>query len=234
MEMYKMKSLFLFLLLLLSCAGAMESESPWVNLFDGKTLTGWQQMGGAAIYEVRDGKIVGTTVADTPNSFLTTLAEYDDFILEVEFKVDPPLNSGIQVRSKSSPQYKDGRVHGYQVEIDPTKRAMSGGIYDEARRGWLYKLDDNPRAQQAFKLDDWNHYRVEAIGDTIKTWVNGIPAAHIIDNVTAKGFIGLQVHSLHKGEDPGLKVAWRKVKIITKNPMKYSKKSPLKPIYITE
>ncbi len=90
---------------------------------------------GNATYEVEDGIITGTTVADTPNTFLTTNEMYGDFIFEIEVKVDPVVNSGIQIRSNSFPYYRNGRVHGYQVEIDPSDRAWSGGIYDEARRG---------------------------------------------------------------------------------------------------
>jgi hypothetical protein len=120
-------------------------------LFDGKSLNGWNQKGGVAKYKVVDGTIVGSTVHNTPNSFMTTNKMYGDFILELDYKVDPSMNSGIQIRSNSIPTYKDGKVHGYQIEIDPSDRAWSAGIYDEGRRGWLNPLDGNPKAQQAFK-----------------------------------------------------------------------------------
>ena len=127
------------------------SAAEWQDLFDGKTLDGWVQRGGQAKYAVEDGMIVGTTVPKTPNSFLCTERDYSDFILELEFKVDTGLNSGIQIRSQSKEDYKNGRVHGYQVEIDPSDRAWSGGIYDEARRGWLNNLKDNEPARKAFR-----------------------------------------------------------------------------------
>ena len=76
----------------------------------------------------------------TPNTFLATTKNYGDFILEFDFKIDDGLNSGVQLRSESKKDYQNGRVHGYQFEIDPSKRAWSGGIYDEARRNWLYPL----------------------------------------------------------------------------------------------
>ena len=73
-----------------------------------------------------------------PNSFMATEQTYGDFILEFEVKCHPDLNSGVQFRSESKPDYNNGRVHGYQCEIDPSDRAWSGGLYDEARRvGWL-------------------------------------------------------------------------------------------------
>ncbi|OWW23640.1 hypothetical protein B4Q04_19310 [Zobellia sp. OII3] len=222
-------SVFLFMAsgLLLSCEPEKEAI-PYIDLFDGETLTGWTQKGGEAIYGVRDNAIVGTTVKNTPNSFMTTDKMYDDFILELDFKVDPSMNSGIQIRSNSFPYYMNGRIHGYQVEIDPSDRAWSAGIYDEARRGWLHPLaDDNVKAKQAFKQNDWNHYRIEAIGDTLKTWINGVPAAHLIDSQTDSGFIGLQVHSIHKDQKAGTEIAWKNIKILTEDLQKYAKESPL-------
>src|SRR5688500_15298757 len=128
----------------------------WVNLFNGKDLSGWEQKGGKALYEVKDGAIVGTAVMNTPNSFLCTKKNYKDFILELDVKVDTAMNSGIQIRSQSKPDYKKGVVHGYQVEIDPSERAWSGGIYDEQRRGWLQNLEGKSEAQKAFNKYEWN------------------------------------------------------------------------------
>jgi hypothetical protein len=205
-----------------------KDQTPWITLFDGTSLTGWSQKGGEAIYTVRDGEIVGTTVHDTPNSFLVTDSIYGDFILELEFLVDPSMNSGIQIRSESLPHYQNGRVHGYQIEIDPSDRAWSAGVYDEARRGWLHPLDDqNTSAKGAFKQNQWNHYRIEAIGDTIKTWINGAEASHLIDDQTAEGFIGLQVHSIGENQEEGTEIRWRDIKILTENVEEYSRKTSL-------
>jgi len=186
-------------------------EAEWQDLFDGKTLDGWTQRNGEAKYEVEDGVIVGTTVLGTPNSFLCTDEIYGDFILELEFKVAPTMNSGVQIRSNSYPEYRNGRVHGYQVEIDPSERAWTGGIYDEGRRGWLFDLEDDPVAQQAFKQNEWNKFRVECREESIKTWVNDIPAADLTDFMTARGFIALQVHST-KDEEPH-QVRWRNIRL---------------------
>ncbi|QRR01211.1 3-keto-disaccharide hydrolase [Dyadobacter sandarakinus] len=196
-------------------ASAQAGKDGWTMLFNGKDLTGWKQLNGKAKYEVKDGAIVGTSVTDTPNSFLTTEKNYGDFILECELKVDNKLNSGIQIRSLSTPDYQNGRVHGYQVEIDPSDRAYSGGIYDEARRGWLYPLDLNPDAGKAFKKEAWNKYRIEAIGNSIRTFVNDVPVAHVIDDMTASGFICLQVHAISSKELEGTQVSWKNIRIKT-------------------
>lgn len=216
-------------------ATSAAEPGPWVDLFNGKDLSGWIQRGGKALYSIEDHCIVGTTVPDTPNSFLCTEKNYGNFILEVEYKVDPALNCGIQIRSNSLPDYKNGVVHGYQMEIDPSDRGWSGGIYDESRRGWLNDLSRNPAARYAFRQNDWNHYRLEAVGDHIRTWVNGVPAADLIDGMTPSGFIALQVHGIGKREET-LQVRYRNIRIqdlgdqtgyrVTSDPV-YSHSGPL-------
>ncbi|MGB5356031.1 MAG: DUF1080 domain-containing protein [Eudoraea sp.] len=217
-----------FLLFLGACEE--KDTTPWKSLFNGSNFDGWTIKGGEATYEIRDDIIVGKTVFNTPNTFLTTDILYSDFIMELEYKVDSSMNSGIQIRSNSLPSYRNGTVHGYQIEIDPSARAWSAGIYDEQRRGWLYTLDNNPTAQKAFKQNEWNHYRIEAIGDTIKTWINGVAAAYLIDDKTDKGFIGLQVHSIGKDKKEGTEIQWKNINILTDNLEKYSRKSNLTPV----
>lgn len=194
----------------------------WVNLFNGKNLNGWKQIGGKATYEVVDKTIIGHPALNTQNTFLCTKKTYGDFILEFDFRIDDGVNSGVQLRSESLPSYLKGRVHGYQFEEDPSARAWTGGIYDEARRGWLYPLTKNPAAKTAFKNNVWNHARVEAFGNSIRTWVNGIPCANLVDDMTPAGFIALQVHTIG-GDASQLQktVAWRNIRICTKDVQKY-------------
>jgi hypothetical protein len=199
-------------------------DTGWKPLFDGKTTTGWTQKGGAAKYRVEDGVLIGTTQPNTPNSFLCTTREFTNFILELEFKVQPGLNSGVQIRSHSFPtntevQWKGkavkvpaNRVHGYQVEIDTTARAWTGGIYEEGRRGWLNNLTNNQPARQAFKQNEWNKFRIEAVGDSIKTSLNGVPAADLRDGLTPAGFIALQVHGVGRRTND-LEVRFRDIRI---------------------
>jgi len=205
-----------------------EEKAEWKPLFDGKTLDGWEVKSGFAKYHVEDGTIVGTTVEGSPNTFLCTQKMYGDFELEFEVKVDPTLNSGVQIRShayekdttiqvsaagrKKERIHQAGRVYGYQVEISSEKTGASGGIYDEARQGiWLYDVSKDQITSKAFKDNQWNKFRVVCIGDSIKTWVNAVPCADLRDPVDQTGFIGLQVHSF-KGKQPA-QVRWRNIRI---------------------
>jgi len=210
----------MILLLVNSCKQATTYKQEtvveeWIDLFNGNDLTGWIQRNGEAKYTAENGEIVGTTVLNTPNSFLCTEKDYADFILEFEVLVDTALNSGVQIRSHSIPEYNNGRVHGYQIEIDPSDRAWSGGIYDEARRGWLANLENNEEGRKAFKNGEWNKYLVEAIGNTIKVWINDVPTAEYTDTLDdPSGFIGLQVHSTNI--DRLMQVKWREIRILVK------------------
>ncbi|WPL50593.1 DUF1080 domain-containing protein [Sphingobacterium bambusae] len=211
--------LLLFCLPSNSQAQSASSKKGWKDLFDGKSLQGWKSVGGKAPYTVEDGAIVGTMTKGTPNSFLITEKEYGDFILELDIKLEGnQTNSGVQTRSHidASANNGRGRVYGRQVEIDPSARAWSGGIYDEARRDWLYPLDLNEQAKTAYKADAFNHLRIEAIGDELRTWINGVPVAYVVDTIDASGFIGLQVHSIADAQD-GKKVYFKNIRIQTEN-----------------
>lgn len=211
-----MKRLLGILVLCVQVALPAHAHDGWHDLFDGKSLDGWSLVNGSAKYSVEDGAIVGTSVSDSPNSFLATDEIFGDFILEFEAKLDTPLNSGVQFRGLSTREYRDGRVHGYQLELDSSERGWTAGIYDEARRGWLYSLTRNPAATAAYKFDEWNRYRIEAIGDSLRTWVNDVPAANLVDRETAEGFIALQVHGIGKDESKlGKQVRWRNIRIMT-------------------
>ena len=234
MKCFYRKSIVLVMGVLLvvavSCAEviAVTDGGEWKQLFDGRTLAGWEVRGGFAEYHVEDGQIVGTTVKGSPNTFLCTKKQYGDFILEFEVKCDPRLNSGVQIRShvykkdttlevwrrdqKMKVVHKAGDVYGYQVEISSESTGSSGGIWDEARKSmWLYNASGDAKASKAFKDNQWNKFRIECKGDSIKTWVNGVPCTDLRDPVDQVGFIGLQVHSVRS--DKPLEVRWRNIRI---------------------
>ncbi len=220
--------------MLVSCAGwaAAAGGVELRPLFDGGSTNGWVLRGGHAQFRIEDGCLVGVTVTGQPNSFLCPPAEYGDFVLEFEYRVDPRLNAGVQIRSQcfdtpievrhagKTIKVPAGRVHGYQVEIDNNpKRARfwSAGIYEEGCRGWLFPgfaggegAAFTEQGKRLTKVDDWNHVRVECRRDSIRTWLNGELRADLHDGRVARGFIGFQVHRHAEG---GLEVRWRNIRI---------------------
>lgn len=203
-------------ILLLSCL-SLSAQDNWEILFNGKDLKNFEQLNGNAKYEIKNNELIGTSRVGTPNSFMATKKKYADFILEFDVLVENGLNSGVQFRSISSPDVMDGRVHGYQCEIETSSRKWAGGIYDEARNGWLYPLTRNPKGQNAFNPGQWNHYRIEAIGNNIRTWINDLQCANLVDDTTAEGIIAFQVHSIQDASLEGKTVRWKNIKIQTNN-----------------
>ena len=219
-------------------ASSLLAQDGWVDLFNGKNLDGWEEHSGKAKYTVADGVLTGQSVSGTGNSFLCTTQTFGNFELELEYKCDALLNSGVQIRSEVFPKatnamiggkefkFPKDRIHGYQCEIDMDAargRMWTAGIYDEARRGWLFPtggekseqgLAFSEQGRTVSKNGEWNKLRIVANGPSIKTWLNGVKRAEICDNATPSGVIGLQVHGVGTNETKiGLKVSFRNIRI---------------------
>ena len=190
------------------------SQAGFIELFNGKDLSGWTMRGGQMIFEAKDGAIIGTTVKGQPNSFLCTDANYSDFIFTSEFKWEVLGNSGIMFRAGTKPPDEKGfeRVFGYQSEMDNKDRRYTGGIYGEAMGGWKYPLSKPKEhaAARAAIVDHmaWNRVTIYAKGNEIKTWINGVPCSNLVNDERSEGFFGLQVHSGAQGT-----IHWRNIKL---------------------
>jgi putative membrane-bound dehydrogenase-like protein len=211
-----MKKIILLLVLLALAGGAyfvmrtspapeFTLEEGYHYLYDGETLDGWRTVGGQSTFEADGEDIVGRH-GPGENTFLRTDKSYSDFSLKMQMRWDEPGNSGVLFRAQQ--RDGDGRAYGYQFELDDSDRSWSGGIYDEARRGWLAGLAEKPEVRAAIRLDDWNDIEIEARGAHIQTWINGVPAADIVDGLDAQGFIALQVHQ----GDTGV-MRWRRIRL---------------------
>lgn len=209
------KQQFLIAVLLSCLVGNINAQDGWEMLFNGKDFSNFEQLNGEATYKIENGEMIGISKLKTPNSFMATKKKYGDFILEFDVFVENGLNSGVQFRSISNPDDRNGRVHGYQCEIETSSRKWAGGVYDEARRGWLYPLTRNPKGQNAFVPGEWNSYRIEAIGPYIRTWINGVQCANLVDGLTSEGIIAFQVHGIKNVKQAGKIVKWRNIKIKT-------------------
>jgi hypothetical protein len=236
MHLKTLQRLFLFSAAALLALSAHAADRPakkkgadksgeWISLFDGKTLNGWKQLQADAKIVVRDGAIVGiVTDGVGANSFLATEQQFGDFIFECEFKADNGINSGVQYRSRPADETVK-RLYGYQFEIDPTPRGLTGGFYEEGRRGWFVPEKNNGEPQQAFakqhagqyKPGEWNRLRIEARGPNLKHILNGHVMAEYTDKAEdvriKRGFFALQVHSTKNAELFGKEVAFRNLRV---------------------
>jgi hypothetical protein len=215
------------LLSLISC----KQDGGWIDLFNGTDLEGWEVKGAPeSNFFVEDGILVAETKMGLPSTFLATTKNYSNFELEVDFKVDEGMNSGVQIRSgvydqpattsylngsleQETLDWEAGTVNGYQVEIDPSERAWTGGFYEEGGRGWLLPLSGNEDARKAFKQGEWNHFRIIADGSHFQTWINGVKAVETNDDKASTGFIALQLHGINNEDQAGLRVLWKNIRI---------------------
>ncbi|MDU0353385.1 family 16 glycoside hydrolase [Paraglaciecola aquimarina] len=194
----------------------VKQNLPWRSLITDNSLKTWQKIGGDADYQLQGDTIIGTSIQSAHSTYFTTGEIFSDFIFEVDVQAQAPLNSGVQFRSEKIQSKKGETVAGYQMEIDTAPRAWSGGIFDQGRRGWLYTLSRNENCRKEFKVDDWNTYRIEAVGQNIRTFINDVPCSNIVDDLSASGFIALQIHSAG-GDKVNKTVKWRAPKVLTTN-----------------
>jgi hypothetical protein len=226
--------ILLIALLSISVSSCNKTETQaWQDLFNGENLDGWVIKDGLAEAWVEDRMIVSEQTDSLNFTYLVFDQEFSDFILEIEAKLTGPLNSGVLIRGISDPDMLNGRIQGFQMEIDQTERKWTGGIYEELGRKWLTPLEGMEEALEAYTVSDWNHYRIEAIQDTFKIWVNGIPTTHLIDGKTAKGMIGFQIHKLAPDVEPDT-LRIKNVRIITEKPEKFSNPISLPPLTIKQ
>ncbi len=202
-----------------------QTNAKWTQLFNGKDLTGFKQVGADGKITVEDGNIV---LYKTPNTlehtFLRTNEKYKDFILELDAKRDPSFQYGILFRAINAPDTAHVRLYGYQVKIDHTKRQWTGGIFDDFGNtwNWMSDLTDNPVAQKAEKpVGEWNHWRFEVIGDNISVWLNGIQTANLKNDKYKEGYVAFKIHFLKSKNPVADSNSWFKnIQIIEKNSVK--------------
>jgi hypothetical protein len=233
MKMLKIVPIVIVVLMCISSLSAKAAKSSdntlskeqqaagWQLLFDGKTLDRWSTKSGFATYKVDNAAIVGTTIKGSPNTFLCSDGKYADFELTFEVKYDGEFfNSGVQIRSKLRGDKYGGRVYGPQVEIERAP-GQAGFIYGEQAGKWQSpepkSKDPAINSHSHFKNDQWNQYRVLAVGRRIQTWINGNAVADLIydeqrykDN--SEGLIGLQVHGIGKKTNP-MSIRWKNIYI---------------------
>lgn len=225
--------LLALMLSLLSAFQSIDSDEPWVTIFNGKDFSGWSIVGSFGKATIEKGVIITNMVSNTPeHTFIRTNKKYKDFILESDCKVDGNIHSGFLLRCVKTTDTAKVSLYGYQVKLDPNVRKWSGGVFDDYGKSfkWWYTLADDARAREAFKMNEWNHFRMEVIGNSIKVWVNDIPTCNLINSKYSKGYIALKIHSLgNNPEREKATVCFKNIRIITKSPKKYARKINLLP-----
>ncbi len=183
-------------------------------LFNGKDLTGWSPKGGTCTFEAKDGLLVGTCVPGSSSTYLCTdKKDYKDFIFTCEMKWEADGNSGVMFRAQTKPGKNEETVFGPQAEMEGITgdRYWSGGIYGQSCGGYFYPLwlKEHAEARAALNRNGWNRLTISAKGNVVKTWINGVPVAHWVDDGSyPEGFFGLQIHKGQSGT-----VLWKGIRV---------------------
>ncbi len=178
-------------------------EAPWIPLFDGKTLNGWEKVGkDDSQWQVKDGALTGS---GTQSMLVYINKSYKNFRYRAEIKINDGGNSGLYFRSKRQPTFSDG----YEAQIDSTHK-------DPIRTGSLYGMCHV--YQQHVKPDTWFQYEIQVQDDVwrkkpvtkIKITIDGNELYEFqdFDQTFADGYFAFQQH------DPGSTVNIRKVEVM--------------------
>ncbi len=219
----------LFIFCFINTINAQQSKD-WSFIFNGKDFKGWTIEENPANFSIADSTVVlKMTSNSSRHAFFRTNKQYQDFILEFYCKRDSSFDSGILLRGVLMPKTAPIALNGYMIKIDPSlTRLWTGGIFMDFgnKSEWLYTLADDKRAQQAEKVAQWNHYRVEAIGKHIKVWINGIPTVNMIDDRYDKGYIAFKIHRLKEITpkwNEEMQASFKNIKIIDGKPKRFEK-----------
>lgn len=191
------------MLSLFSSACTRAEDDKWIQLFDGKSLDGWEKVGKEeSLWEVTDGEIRGSGPA---SMLVCTKGPYKNFRYRAEIKINDGGNSGLYFRTTAKPGFSDG----YEAQIDSTHK-------DPIRTGSLYGMCHV--YQQLVKPDAWFAYDLEVRDDVwrgrkmtrIKVTVDGNELYEYLDfaQTFKEGHFAFQQH------DPGSKVSIRKVEVL--------------------
>lgn len=186
----------LFSLALTAISTAKDSPA----LFNGKDLSGWTSPNKERFWRVENAILIGESDAELASSYLWTERQYQDFVLEFEVRWTGEIDSGID--------FRDPKIQLQLGVSRSLKRDMTGSFY-VGKPGYPDAGQAKTAAQLMKGEGQWNHFRLEAKGDTFKTWINGQPASQYTDpKFTGAGPIGLQIHRGVK-----MKVEYRHLKL---------------------
>jgi len=163
--------------------GAGQTKAGFIQIFNGKDLTGWEAAGDAT-WVVKDGLLVGTQGKDNAPGDLLTKDSYKDFLFTVTYRVEWPCNTGVWFRYQSASK-------AYQADILEYKNpeCYSGTLYCPGKMFLAMNTD-----KALVDRDGWNTMKVRAEADHIQIWLNDRQVADVHDDTSDSGRIGFQVH----------------------------------------
>lgn len=201
------------------------AKTSWQSISAANEFIEWELVRDQAKHVQSDDKNVSSDNVVFEQPYFVTKEAFSNFILELEFKVDEQLKSGIQIRA-SKTGVKNNNISGYYIDLDPVNKRDTGTIWalsaeqntEQNTQGLpLYPQAASSETQSVLQPQAWQHIRIEAIEKSIRVWVNRIMVANLVDDGAAKGFISLQSISSNNAVIENVKTHWRNIRIQSEN-----------------
>jgi hypothetical protein len=206
-----------------SLAARAQSSPEFLDLFNGKDLTGWVNVNTAPdTWKARDGLLV---CSGHPIGVMRSVKEYENFVLHIEWMhMEAGGNSGVFVWSDAVPDAESRLPNGVEVQmlelewpnlnkkdgVTPSIAYVHGELFGV---GGVTTVPDNPRGERSKSVEnrckgkgEWNTYDVVAVDGVIKLAVNGKFVNGVSRSSKRKGFLCL--------ESEGAEIHFRNIKIL--------------------
>jgi hypothetical protein len=187
------------LLSLVALAMAQKKDAKWLDLFNGKDMTGWR-MAGKGNFTVEDGALV---THGGMGMLWYEGRKFRNFTLQVEWKANHKCNnSGVFVRfpdKSDDPWYAVN--NGYEIQIDDC--AEKGLMF---QTGSIYSF--HPATKVASRpAGEWNVFEITVVGQRYTVKLNGEKVNEFEGARATEGYVGLQNHDLIS------RVSFRRVRV---------------------
>ena len=141
--------------------GQAADKGKAISLFNGKDLSNWTPKKAGA-WEVKDGLLQPSA---KPGGYIWADGSYENFELELEFKMSKRCNSGVFFRTDPNNPVQGG----FEIQILDSHGNAKVGKHD---CGALY--DAQPPSSNPTKLaGEWNQMKLTVNGASVKVVLNG-------------------------------------------------------------
>lgn len=214
----------LFCALLIATPVCAEPAAGWVDLFNGRDLTGWVDVNTSPeTWKVRDGLLI---CSGQPIGVMRSEKSYENFLLHIEWRhMEPGGNSGVFLWSEGVPAPGKTLPKGMEVQMLELQYPLLNREKDGSPRhpgyvsgelfgaNGLEAVPDNPRGRRSMSWEmrckgagEWNTYDVVAVDGVVKLAINGKFVNGVSQSTVRKGYLCL--------ESEGAEIHFRNIRLL--------------------
>ena len=181
-----------FIIQRLEMESNLSTTTGWIELFNGRDLTGWKPMGFNG-WTVSNGVLLGNTAASGGiNGWLMSDRAFTDYELELEYKLSPGSNSGIFLRA-----WPEGNVSGSQfreIQLLDDEAPSFASLPAKNHTGSVFGVV-GPQQTPKVPANQWHRVRIHLQGQQLQVTINDVAVLkHTLTDLPSSGRIGLQLY----------------------------------------